>query len=58
MSRSRRSGARYAALTTCILGLSGIALLLILEGQPWWAIWPIVFSLPFVGAVLKEEKEA
>ena len=55
---SRRSGVRYAALTTCFLGLSGIALALILRGQPFWAIWPVVLSLPVLGSVIKEEKDA
>ena len=53
---SRISGARYIALTTCFLGLSGIALALIVLGHSWWAIWPILFSLPPLGAVIKEDK--
>lgn len=54
---SRKSGAQYIVLTTCFLGLSGIALALIALGYPWWAIWPILFSLPVLGAIIKEEKE-
>lgn len=54
---SRVTGARYMALTTCVLGFSGIALALVILDHPWWAIWPIVFSLPPLGGVLKEGKE-
>lgn len=54
---SRTSGARYIALTTCVLGLSGIALALIVLDHPWWAVWPILFSLPSLGAICKEDKK-
>ena len=55
---SRKSIPRYIALTTCFLALSGIAITLIILDQMLCAIWPIMFSLAPLGAVLKEDKGA
>ena len=48
---------REAALTTVFLGLSGIALALILLDHPFWTIWPIVLSLPVLGALMGKKKD-
>lgn len=54
---SRKSIPRYIALTTCFLGLSGIALALIILGHGWWALWPIGFSTLPLSAVIKDENK-
>ncbi len=54
---SKAPVAKYIALTTCVLGLSGTALALIVFDHPWWAVWPILFSLPALGAITKEDKK-
>lgn len=46
---------RYIALTTCFLGLSGIALALIILSHAVWALWPIVFSIVPLSAVIKDD---
>ena len=48
---------REAALTTTFLGLSGIALALILLDHPFWTVWPIGLSLPVLGALMGKKKE-